>query len=446
MERLRRQDPSCETFFNDHPEEPFFVKNLENVQGDERDVIFISIGYGRDAGGQVAMNFGPLTAEGGERRLNVLITRAKRRCHVFTNLRAADIDLNRTSSRGVRALKTFLAYAETGVLEDAAGESGREIDSPFQMAVAAKLRSLGYDIHEEVATGGKFIDLAVVDPEHPGRYILGIECDGASYHSSRSARDRDRIREQHLRNLDWRLSRIWSTDWFRNPERELNRTVEAIEQAKAATSTDRSIRDKNRPHIERADGGVVASALTAQRYDLAQPKVDIGYYELHEAPGSLLLVPIAEVVRVEGPVHVSEVRRRIVNAVGVARIGGRIKQNLDWAIGNAERKGMIVKKGEFLWSTEMNVPVVRDRRDIQGKRIEMVSPEEIAAALRMIVKHSYGMDRKEAAMEAARLLGFRNIPKSTQRTLQILKKLIESGDFVAKGSQVNYSQPAVKVK
>ena len=431
LERLRRQDFSCEAFFNDHPGEPFFVKNLENVQGDERDVICISIGYGRDAGGQVAMNFGPLTAEGGERRLNVLITRAKRRCHVFTNLRAADIDLNRTSSRGVRALKTFLAYAETGVLEDAAGESGREIDSPFQSAVATKLRSQGYDIHEEVATGGKFIDLAVVDPEHPGRYILGIECDGASYHSSRWARDRDRdrdrdrLREQHLRNLDWRLYRIWSTDWFHNPERELNRAVEAIEQAKAAIPTDRHPQNNNRPHIERADGGVVASALTAQRYELAQPHVDIGCYELHEAPGSFLFGPIAEIVRVEGPVHVSDVQRRIADAVGVARIGHRIRQNLDWAIGNAERKGMIVRKGDFLWSTGMNVPVVRDRGSVQGKRIEMVAPEEIAQALRMIVKHSYGVDRKEAAMEAARLLGFRSVSKNRgKQTLKVLENLI----------------------
>jgi len=437
LERLRRQDPSCETFFNDHPEEPFFVKNLENVQGDERDVIFISIGYGRDSGGRVAMNFGPLTSEGGERRLNVLITRAKRRCHVFTNLRAADIDLNRTTSRGVRALKTFLAYAETGVLEDVAGESGREIDSPFQRAVATKLRSRGYDIHEEVATGGKFIDLAVVDPEHPGRYLLGIECDGASYHSSRSARDRDRLREQHLRNLDWRLHRIWSTDWFHNPERELNRAVEAIEQVKAATPTVRQTQNKNRPHIERVDGVGVVSVLTAQRYELAQPYVDIGYYELHEAPGSLLFGPITEIVRVEGPVHVSEVQRRIADAVGVTRIGSRIKQNLGWAIGNAERRGMILSRGEFLWSTGMNTPVVRDRGAVRGKRIEMVAPEEIAQALRMIVKHSYGVDRREAAIEAARLLGFRSVSKNTaKQTLKVLDNLVESGEFVATGAQI----------
>ena len=234
LELLRRQDNSGEEFFAAHPEEPFFVKNLENVQGDERDVIFISVGYGRDANGQVSMNFGPLNGEGGERRLNVLITRAKRQCHVFTNLRSDDIDLNRTQSIGVRALKAFLAYAETGVMpEDLPYESTFAVDSPFQRAVAKRLRERGYEVHDEVATVGKFIDIGIVDPDKPGRYLIGIECDGASYHSARSARDRDRLREQVLTDLGWKLHRIWSTDWFRNPERELERAVEAIERAKS---------------------------------------------------------------------------------------------------------------------------------------------------------------------------------------------------------------------
>ena len=206
---------------------------MENVQGDERDVIFISIGYGRDGTGQVSMNFGPLNNQGGERRLNVLITRAKHQCHVFTNLRADDIDLNRTRSTGVRAMKTFLAYAETGMMPtDVSYESDFSVDSPFQQEVARRLESLGYRVHQEVASGGKFVDIAIVDPEHPGRYIMGIECDGASYHSSRSARDRDRLREQVLEGLGWKLHRVWSTDWFNNPDRELRRTVEAIENAR----------------------------------------------------------------------------------------------------------------------------------------------------------------------------------------------------------------------
>ena len=254
LEMLRRRDTSCEPFFNAHPEEPFFVKNLENVQGDEREVIFISVGYGRDVNGQVTMNFGPLNRDGGERRLNVIITRARRRCLVFTNLRADDINLGSARSRGVRAFKTFLAYAESGSLPaNMPVASGREVDSPFQIAVVAKLRSLGYEAREEVATGGKFIDIGIVDPDNPGRYILGIECDGARYHSSRSARDRDRIREQVLRDLGWRLHRIWSTDWFRNEERELRRAVDAIEQAKVAQPVVRPIGNVVTPEIQRSD-------------------------------------------------------------------------------------------------------------------------------------------------------------------------------------------------
>ncbi len=230
LETLRRQDDSGERFFASHPEEPFFVKNLENVQGDERDAIFISVGYGRDENGRVNQNFGPLNRGGGERRLNVLITRAKRLCHVFTNLQAEDI--SPSGSAGTRALHTFLAYAETGNMPDNPRISSFEVDSPFQQEVAALLEDRGYTAHQEVASGGRFVDIGIVDPQRPGRYIIGIECDGAAYHSSRSARDRDRLREEVLRGLGWELHRIWSTDWFQDPNRELERAIEAIEKAK----------------------------------------------------------------------------------------------------------------------------------------------------------------------------------------------------------------------
>ena len=233
LEILRRTDLSCEeSFFNRHPEEPFFIKNLENVQGDERDFIFISIGYGRDAERRLMMNFGPLNQDGGERRLNVLITRARRRCEVFTNLTAEDIDLSRTNAHGVKALKRYLQYAERGTL-DMQLPTGSEPDSPFEEAVAVALIERGFEVDYQIGSSGYFIDLGVKDPQRQGRYLLGIECDGATYHSARSARDRDRLRQQQLENLGWSIHRIWSTDWFRNPNRELARVVEAIEQARA---------------------------------------------------------------------------------------------------------------------------------------------------------------------------------------------------------------------
>ncbi len=233
LEALRRQNPDGEDFFNANPDEPFFIKNLENVQGDERDVILISIGYGKTAEGYFAQSFGPLNLDGGERRLNVLISRARLACRVFANFTADDLDLNRTKARGVAALKTFLSYAATRVL-DVPKHTGRAPDSVFEEQVLGQLAGRGLEIVPQVGVAGFFIDLAVRDPEQPGRYVLGVECDGASYHSARSARDRDRLREAVLRGLGWEIHRIWSTDWFRNPERETLRVLEAVEKARLA--------------------------------------------------------------------------------------------------------------------------------------------------------------------------------------------------------------------
>lgn len=231
LDQMRRADDSGENFFADHAEEPFFVKNLENVQGDERDVIMISIGYGKDANGRVSPSFGPVNREGGQRRLNVLISRAKQVMHVYANFTGDDLAVTSNSPFGVKALRHFLKYAYDRKLEIPV-ETGKLPDSPFEEEVIAALREEGLDIEPQVGTAGYFIDLAVRDPERPGAYLLAIECDGAAYHSSQSARDRDRLRQAVLEGLGWRFHRIWSTDWFRNPAGELVRVREAIEKAK----------------------------------------------------------------------------------------------------------------------------------------------------------------------------------------------------------------------
>ncbi len=236
LERLRHEDPSLEeTFFNRQSEEPFFVKNLESVQGDERDTIFISVGYGRQENGSLSMNFGPVNLDGGWRRLNVLFTRARRRCEIFSNLTASDINLGSSANQGRKALKAFLNYAETGKLDVDASLS-EEFGSPFEEAVSAKLSGLGYEAHPQVGVAGYRIDLGIVNADRPGAYLLGIECDGATYHSARSARDRDRLRQTVLEKRGWTIHRIWSTDWFHNPARELERVVEAIERAKVTAA------------------------------------------------------------------------------------------------------------------------------------------------------------------------------------------------------------------
>ena len=240
IDLLRRKDPTSEWFFRENEnKEPFFIKNLENVQGDERDIIFISIGYGKTIEGNFSMTFGPLNRIGGERRLNVLISRARYAMDVFSNFRANDMDTTRSNALGVVALKNFLLYAETKKL-DYSKTTSREPDSPFELAVIDALRNNGIDVEPQVGSAGYFIDIGVKDPTSPGRYILGIECDGASYHSARSARDRDRLRQEVLENLGWKLYRIWSTDWYRNTKSELERVLLEIEKATEDSSNSKS--------------------------------------------------------------------------------------------------------------------------------------------------------------------------------------------------------------
>ncbi len=347
LETLRRGDPSCETFFNAHPQEPFFVKNLENVQGDERDVILISVGYGRDANGHLTMNFGPLNHDGGERRLNVLITRARRRCEVFTNLTADDIDLSHTDARGVKVLKRYLKYADTGELDDMPGPTGREADSPFEKEVAYSLRKVGYQIEHQVGSAGYFIDVGVKDPERPGRYLLGIECDGATYHSAQSARDRDRLRQQVLEGLGWRIHRIWSTDWFRNPDRELRKAAEAIEAAKVHVPPSESFPENNGPDSDEdkkvleIKSDIPEPSKEQPKYKLAEPVISTNGLDLYAVSPFVMANWIRDIVEIESPVHLNEVAKRIATAVGVSKIGPRIQDTFETAVRQATRSGRV---------------------------------------------------------------------------------------------------------
>ena len=269
------------------------------------------------------MNFGPLNRDGGERRLNVLITRARRRCVVHSNFEGADLDLRRSGARGVRALKTFLEYAQHGVI-DSPEATGEEPDSPFEEAVAARLRALGYDVAHQVGSAGFFIDLAVVDPERPGRYLLGIECDGAAYHSSRSARDRDRLRQQVLEGLGWRIHRIWSTDWFRNPQQELDRVGVAVQAAKMSGAPSPAPNPSSPKPLEREPEPEPEIPVPTAPYRTARLAVGHLDVALHEIPVGRLANWIAGVVEVESPVHLDEVILRIREAAGVGRAGSRI--------------------------------------------------------------------------------------------------------------------------
>jgi very-short-patch-repair endonuclease len=418
LELLRRENPDLETFFNDHPAEPFFVKNLENVQGDERDVIFISVGYARDVHGFLAMRFGPLSIEGGGRRLNVLISRAKRRCEVFSAITAEDIDLTRASGRGVAALKTFLAFAQTGDLH-VAQPSGREEQSPFEAAVRRALESLGYEVHPQVGIAGFFIDLAVVDPQQAGSHLLGIECDGAAYHSSRSARDRDRLRQAVLEEHGWIIHRIWSTDWFQRPGEQLRRMTEAIERARRGrTAAAKSPLSgalppaQSPPEIERE---AVAEVEDHGLNSLAAPYVAAAFAvpndrEPHELTAKALEAILLRIVQTEGPIHEDELVVRVRDLWDLGRAGARIQDAVAKGVRSLLVTGKCRREEEFL-----SIPgaplVVRNRENVQSANLrkpDLLPPEEIRAAILALIDTHHGAGGEQIPVAVARIFGFKS--------------------------------------
>jgi very-short-patch-repair endonuclease len=420
LEVLRRLNPDTEEFFHAHPSEPFFVKNLENVQGDERDVIMISVGYARNAQGYMAMRFGPLGADGGERRLNVLISRAKRRCEVFASMTDEDIDLSRAKGKGVFAFKLFLHYARTGRLS-VAQSSGRKMDSVFEAQVANALQAKGYQVHPQVGIAGFFIDLAIADSQRPGRYLIGIECDGASYHSGRSARDRDRLRQAVLEDHGWIIHRIWSTDWFQRPIEQLERTIAAIEAAKIELDERLEtglLKQRAVPveivTVDRGDvteiglSDVEENGLSSGLYIEAAPARP-GPYELHETPAGVMADLVGQVVRVEAPVHIDEVIARLRTAWGLQRAGARIEAAVEQGASLALARGLVTREGAFLSSPGIK-PFPRDRGaalSLGLRKLEMIPPSEIAAGVLHVVSSNFGATDDEIVLTVSRMLGFR---------------------------------------
>jgi very-short-patch-repair endonuclease len=415
LEWLRRQNPENEPFFAAHPAEPFFVKNLENVQGDERDVIFISVGYGRDGQGQMAMRFGPLGQQGGERRLNVLISRARRRCEVFASITADDVDLERASGRGVAALKTFLAFAENGRIPSAQ-PTGPVAESLFEEGVRQGIESLGYQVHTRVGLAGLYIDLAVVDPEVEGRYVLGVECDGATYGASRFARDRDRLRQAVLADHGWVLHRVWSADWFQRPTEQLQRLATVLEQA----------REGKAPRVEKAAsvGGTVEESL--ERESVPEGDVEgleglsVPYEEARfavpteVAPTEMstreLAAMVVRILKVEGPLHEDEVVSRVRDLWGLGRVGSRLQE----AVTRAVRSLLVTRKCEredgFLMVPGGEIRLRHRGRvgSVGLRKPEMLPPAELRAAMLAVLEAGHGATGRELVTAVARLLGFKS--------------------------------------
>lgn len=348
---LKRERPEVDALFDSgncfgDVDERLFVKNLENVQGDERDVIFLSMGYGFNDAGKFNKNFGPINRQNGERRLNVAVTRAREELVFVASVRAADMDLTSSKSEGAHLLKAYLNYAEKGVdtLGLAMDEFGAEADSPFEEEVAAALIRRGLEPVPQVGCGGFRIDLALKHPERPGEFCLAVECDGATYHSSHTARDRDRIRQTILENLGWRIVRIWSTDWIRDPDRQIDRVIGEYDAAVAMSPP------KYLPSAEVDDEDELepqyVEKLAAARTHFPQ------FSRIEEVPSSVIQSTATYVLTQAGAMTFDDLIKQTSRELGFRRLGGKIKARIAHQLGRDLETGRIKRLGERVTTGE----------------------------------------------------------------------------------------------
>jgi len=432
LEIGRRSDPALDDFLREGRSEDLFVKNIENVQGDERDVILISVGYGpvTPGGRMIGASFGPVNGEGGERRLNVLFTRARLRCEVFASFDPGDLDVSRAARDGPRILKRYLDYAKSGRIDDPQA-TGADADSPLEEDVADVIRSLGYLADPQVGSAGFRIDIGVRHPDQPGKYLLAVECDGAAYHSALWARERDRLRQDVLEHLGWRFHRIWSTDWFYNRATEIERLRDALAKAHDAGGSAVS--------IPGANAGTHKAAASEPAFDLtdvqlpepssrlmpAYVRADVPIavsYEPHETPLGLLAPLVLKIVQIEGPICTDEVARRVASSFGRKSAGSRIVAATTAALHHAMRGNGDLRLRDDFWFTheQGQEPPVRDRSAESGAtaKADALSPMEIRAALRIAEEDSPGSSAEDLVRGAARLMGFRRVGTDLQQRLR----------------------------
>jgi very-short-patch-repair endonuclease len=441
IEQRLRDHPELEASFKEDRLEGFFVKNLETVQGDERDVILLSVGYGPDAQGRLTMNFGPLNKEGGQRRLNVAVTRAREKLVVVSSIRAGDLDLKASQAPGVLHLHQYLDYAQRGVdaLELTHPQGQAEADSPLEAEVMKEVRALSYQVVPQVGCSGFRIDLGVLDPAAPGNFLLGIECDGATYHSAATARDRDRLRQEVLEGLGWRIHRIWAPDWFSRRTSEVERLQKvldsarktpvvkptptpAVTQAPAATVRKVEVRGPNQ------QGGQVHGTVPYRVCNLHVPK-KIAKMDLHSRGAQTELCRLlAELVRVEGPIHVELATRRLRQAWKLDRAGDRVREAVEKAIVDGETRKQLQRRGDFLWPVKDSPIVVRvpdPKNAATNREIEHIPAEELQAAMRLLVKEGGAMNEDALLSQTARLFGFGKLGDTIREKLRANLEILQ---------------------
>jgi very-short-patch-repair endonuclease len=481
LDQARRDDPDLEWFFADERIEPTIVKNLENVQGDERDVMLFSITFTQDAVGKRSMDFGALNRDGGERRLNVAVTRARQELLVFSGFTADQIDTGRTKALGVHHLKAFLDFAERGPIALPAQDQGSKgaLESPFEEAVAEALERLGWQIVPQVGVSGFRVDIGVRHPDLAGAYLAGVECDGATYHRSATARDRDKVREQVLRGLGWNIERVWSIDWWFDPNGAIDRLHSNLggllaesrrkmaeqpvsedpvhwDMGDAIAPVDPNTVEPEEPHeivsVVHGQSEDIENlvAESDEAVDVSSPLISFGLSPTTEVPTeslpsetsrgvgyqvtdlsaiqadpdrfhdfvyrSTLRAMVDAIIECEAPLREDILAQRIARAHGWLRTGNKIRERIMLQLREVDRTSE--SSGNFVWKlgTVTELLDYRHPRDTDSRRaIPEIPLAELAA---FVVGNVDLLGEPDPALGLARLLGVERLAGTSRSRLQ----------------------------
>ncbi|MEA4824492.1 MAG: DUF3320 domain-containing protein [Clostridiaceae bacterium] len=443
---------------NSASHEPVFIKNLENVQGDERDIILFSVGYGPDERGTVTYNFGPLNRDGGWRRLNVAVSRARCEMLVFSVLRPEQIDLSRVRSDGVLALRAFLEFAMRG---SAALSVRREEPDPLVASIADSLGSLGYETRTNIGASAFKIDVGIVHPEHPDTYVLGILVDNARRDGACTARDRDIVQTGVLGSLGWRIHHVWALDWWENPEKELMRIRATVREILSETATETPGRlapssldsaDKQPKIASIADLPRVAPAPRIEKkpdiYRIASlDRVTAGFGDSQEFAqprrARTIKAQINRVLAAEAPIERDALRRRVLDAWGISRAGARIDRRFDELLAELDIPVTHADDRVFYWLPTQDSTVYKTFRvpsgpDAARRAMEDIPPQELAAAAHDILSRQLGMDMSDLERTVAALFGYTRLTSAIVPFVRSgIQAAIGRGYIVVDGDRVS---------
>jgi hypothetical protein len=423
--------------------EPIFIKNLENVQGDERDVILFSVGYGPDKEGKVSLNFGPINRNGGWRRLNVAVSRARYEMKVFSTLKADQIDVTRTASEGVAGLKSFLEYAEKGKEVLHYRNVNKHLNTPALVeTIAEEIRKGGYEVHTNIGCSGYRMDLAIVDTENTKEYILGILCDGHNYSAAKTARDREIVQVDVLKLLGWNIHKIWSTEWWENADRQMQGVIAAIKEAeerKKMVPVQLKEPEPFKPVVSLKEEDLVfnkAVVLTTNEF-VKQPHNDklksytvtrLAYVSSASSDEFLLPInqqkicdQIVEVIETEAPISRNLLCKRVLAAWGISRLGTRLSTHFNILLPTLNFQTTGDRSNLFFWRpgqipgeyTDYRVP----KTDAEKRDAEDICPEEVANAIKQVTKEQISISKDELIRETAKIFGFARIGTNVEQAM-----------------------------